>query len=76
MKKKKTRHLAILHTYYEIYATGETIEELKKNVVKGYEAYYPNKHDRSVEDATFEALREYFGVTLVEIDLETGYTSE
>lgn len=76
MKKKKARYLAILRSYCEIYATGETIEELKTNVVKGYEAFYPTKHDRSVEDATFEALNEYFGVTIVEIDLETGYTTE
>lgn len=68
-------YIGILPTYYEIYAIGETEEEVKKNIVKGYKKRFPRKEDRSVK-ATFEDLHDYFGCSIYEIDPKKGYTME
>lgn len=68
-------YIAILRTHYEVYAIGATEEEAKKNIVKGYKKAYPRKEDRSVK-ATFEELRDYFGVHIPKIDSRKGYAIE
>ena len=68
-------YIAILPTYYEVYAIGGTKEEVQKNIVKGYKKAYPRKEDRSVK-ATYEALNEYFGVSIYKIPLSVGYAIE
>lgn len=60
-------YIAILNTYYAIYAVGETEKDVKRNIVKGYVNTYPRKETRSVENATFKALNEHFGIQIVEI---------
>ena len=60
-------YIAILDTHYAIYAVGETETAVKRNIVKGYKKTYPNKKTRSVENATFEELNEYFGIRVFEI---------
>lgn len=68
-------YIAILPTYYEIYAIGDTEEEVKKNIVKGYKKMYPRREDRSVEHATFEELHEYFGIGIYKVG-KCGYAIE
>jgi hypothetical protein len=68
-------YIAILRTYYEVYAIGATEEEVKKNIVKGYKKVYPRKEDRSVK-ATYEELHEYFGINIHKIDPKKGYAHE
>lgn len=68
-------YIAILPTYYEIYAIGETEEEAKKNIVKGYKKAFPMKEGRAVK-ATYEALQEYFGVSIYKIDPKRGFAIE
>ena len=68
-------YIGILSTYYEVYAIGETEEEVKKNIVKGYKKAFPRKEDRSVK-ATFEELHDYFGCAIYKIDPKKGYTHE
>lgn len=68
-------YIAILRTHYEVYAIGATEEEVKRNIVKGYKKAYPRKEDRSVK-ATFEELRDYFGVHIHKIDSRKGYAIE
>ena len=68
-------YIGILPTYYEIYAIGETEEEVKKNIVKGYKERFPRKEDRSVK-ATFEDLHDYFGCSIYLIDPKKGYIME
>ena len=68
-------YIAILFTNYEIYAIGNTEEEAKQNVVKGYKKMYPRKEDRSVEHATYEELNEYFGIHVYKVG-KGGYAIE
>lgn len=68
-------YIGILPTYYEVYAIGETEDEVKKNIVKGYKKAFPRKEDRSVK-ATFEDLHDYFGCSIYKIDPKKGYTHE
>lgn len=68
-------YIAILPTYYEVYAIGETMEEVKKNIVKGYKKAYPRKEGRSVK-ASYEELREYFGISIYKIDPKRGFAIE
>lgn len=68
-------YIAILPTYYEVYAIGGTKEEVKKNIVKGYKKAYPRKEDQSVKP-TFKELNEYFGVSIYKIPLSVGYAIE
>ena len=68
-------YIGILPTYYEIYAIGETEDEVKKNIVKGYKKAFPRKEDRSVK-ATFEDLHDYFGCSIYKIDPKKGYVHE
>lgn len=68
-------YIAILPTYYEIYAIGATEEEAKRNIVKGYKKAFPEKEGRSVK-ATFKELNEYFGVSIYKIDPKKGYAIE
>ena len=67
-------YIGILPTFYEIYATGKTIEEVKRNIVKGYKSFYPPK-EISVK-ATFEDLHEYFGISIYKIDPKKGYATQ
>ena len=66
--------IGILPTFYEVYAVGETEEEVRKNIVKGYKKAFPPAL-RSVKP-TFEELHDYFGVSIYEIDPQKGYTME
>jgi len=68
-------YIGILPTFYEVYAVGETEDEVKKNLVKGYKKLYPRRADRTV-NATFEELHDYFGCSIYEIDPEKGYVTE
>lgn len=68
-------YIAILPTYYEIYAIGATEEEAKRNIVKGYKKAFPEKEGRSVR-ATFKELNEYFGVSIYKIDPKRGFAIE
>ena len=68
-------YIGILPTYYEVYAIGETEEEVKKNIVKGYKKCFPREEDRTVK-ATFEALHDYFGCSIYKIDPKKGYVHE
>jgi hypothetical protein len=68
-------YIAILPTYYEVYAIGGTKEEVKRNIVKGYKKAFPEKEGRAVK-ATYEALSEYFGVSIYKIDPKRGYAIE
>lgn len=68
-------YIAILPTYYEVYAIGGTEEEVKKNIVKGYKKAFPRKEDRAVKP-TFKELNEYFGVSVYKIPLSVGYAIE
>ena len=68
-------YIAILPTYYEVYAIGGTKEEVKRNIVKGYKKAYPRKEDRSVKP-TYKELHEYFGVSIYKIPLSVGYAIE
>ena len=67
-------YIGILPTYYEIYAIGETEDEVKKNIVKGYKKRFPPAL-RSVKP-TFEDLHDYFGCSIYKIDPKKGYTHE
>ena len=67
-------YIGILPTYYEIYAIGETEEEVKKNIVKGYKKAFPPAH-RSVKP-TYAELHDYFGISIYEIDPKKGYVHE
>ena len=67
-------YIGILPTYYEVYAIGETEEEVKKNIVKGYKKAFPPTL-RSVKP-TFEELHDYFGCSIYKIDPKKGYTHE
>lgn len=55
--------IAVLSTYYEIYAIGETREEAMKNCAKGYRKFY-KKEERSEETkhGTVKELNDYFGI--------------
>lgn len=68
-------YIAILPTYYEVYAIGATEEEAKKNIVKGYKKAFPEKEGRSVK-ATFKELNEYFGISIYKIDPKRGFAIE
>lgn len=68
-------YIAILPTYYEVYAIGGTKEEAQKNIVKGYKKAFPQKYGRPCK-ATYEALHEYFGVSIYKIPLSVGYAIE
>lgn len=68
-------YIAILRTHYEIYAIGETEEEAKRNIVKGYKKAFPRAEDRSVKP-TYEELHEYFGIHIHKIDPKRGYAHE
>lgn len=68
-------YIAILPTYYEIYAIGETKEEVKKNIVKGYKKEFPPEHGRPVK-ATYKELHEYFGISIYKIDPKKGFAIE
>lgn len=68
-------YIGILPTYYEIYAIGGTEEEVKQNIVKGYKKAFPPKYGRPVK-ANFEALHEYFGVSIYKIPISVGYAIE
>lgn len=68
-------YIAILPTYYEVYAIGSTEEEVKKNIVKGYKKAYPRKEDQSVKP-TFKELHEYFGIAIYKIDPKKGFAIE
>lgn len=68
-------YIGILPTYYEIYAIGETEEEVKKNIVNGYKKCHPRIEDRTVK-ATFEDLYDYFGVSIYKINPKKGYAME
>lgn len=68
-------YIAILPTYYEVYAIGGTEEDVKKNIVKGYKKAFPEKEGRAVK-ATFKELNEYFGVSIYKIPLSVGYAIE
>jgi hypothetical protein len=66
--------IGILPTYYEVYAIGETEEEVKKNLVKGYKkTFLPAL--RTVKP-TYEELHDYFGISIYQIDPKKGYTME
>ena len=67
--------IGILNTYYEIYAIGNTEEEVKKNIVKGYKETYP-PNERQLENPTFDDLIEYFGGGIYGIDPQKGYTHQ
>ena len=67
-------YIAILPTYYEVYAIGKTKEEVKRNIVKVYKKAFPPAH-RSVK-ATFEDLHDYFGCSIYEIDPKKGFVME
>ena len=69
-------YLAILHTYYEVFAVAETEDEVKKRIVRGYKDAYPVKSTRQFENPTFNELNEYFGVHIHEIDPKKGYGHE
>lgn len=66
--------IGILPTFYEVYAVGETEDEVKKNIVKGYKKAFPPAL-RSVKP-TYEELHDYFGVSIYEIDPKKGYITE
>lgn len=68
-------YLAILETNYEIYAIGQTEEDVRRNIVKGYKRMYPRKEDRSVEKVTYEELNDFFGIAIYEIG-KRGYAIE
>ena len=68
-------YIAILKTYYEIYAIGGTEEEAKRNIVKGYKDMY-RPEERTIERPTYEKLNEYFGCGIYRIDDKKGYTHE
>lgn len=68
-------YIAILPTYYEVYAIGNTENEVKENIVKGYKKCYPRAEDRTV-NATFEELHDYFGCSIYKIDPKKGYVTE
>ena len=66
--------IGILPTYYEVYAIGETEEEVRKNIVKGYKKAFPPAQ-RSVKP-TYAELHDYFGISIYEIDPKKGYVHE
>ena len=68
-------YIGILPTYYEVYAVGETENEVKKNLVRGYKKLYPRAENRTVK-ATFEELHDYFGCSIYKIDPKKGYATE
>ena len=68
-------YIGILRTHYEIYAIGETPQEVKRRIVRGYKSLYP-KGDRKFEKPTFDDLNEYFGCPIFEIDSKKGYAHE
>lgn len=67
-------YIGILRTAYEIYAIGETENEVKKNIVKGYKAFYPIG-ERRFEKPTFDDLNEWFGCGIFKINPK-GYAHE
>lgn len=69
-------YIGILSTYYQIYAIGETEEEVKKNIVKGYKKFHPNAQERTIEKPTYNDLIETFGGGIYKIDPKKGYTQE
>jgi hypothetical protein len=66
--------IGILPTHYEIYAIGETEDEVRKNLVEGYKKCYPPAL-RSVKP-TYAELHDYFGISIYEVDPKKGYTME
>lgn len=68
-------YLAVLRSHYEVYAIGETEEEVKRNIVNGYKKCY-RSGARTIENPTFDELHDYFGCCIHEIDPQKGYTHE
>jgi hypothetical protein len=70
-------YIAILQTYYEVYAIGSTEEEARKNVAKGYRKLYrPEDRNPETKHGTVKELEDFFGIHTYEIDPKVGYTHE
>lgn len=69
-------YLGVLFTYYNVYAIGETEDEVKKRIVQGYKSTYPDKGSRQFSNPTFDKLNDYFSCQIHEIDPKKGYTHE
>ena len=67
-------YIAILQTYYELYAIGKTRREAEENIVKAYLNCMPV--DRQIENPTFETLRWEIGIGVYYIDPKKGYVME
>lgn len=68
-------YVAILRTYYQIFATGKTLAEAKRNIVTGYKDTYPPE-SREFEKPDFEDLDHFYGCPIYKIDPKKGYTVE
>ena len=64
-------YIGMLMTDYEIFAIGETENEVKKNIVRGYKDFYPIDQ-RRFEKPTFKDLDEWFGCWIMKIN-DKGY---
>lgn len=60
-------YIGILKTDYEIYAVGETENDVKKSLVKGYKDFYPIG-ERRFEKPTFDELNEWFGCRIYKVN--------
>ena len=67
--------IGILRTHYEVYAIGGTPEDVQNNIVKGYKETYP-KESREFESPTFAELNDFFGCSVIKINLGVGYAHE
>lgn len=67
-------YIGILKTYYEIYAIGNTENEVRQNLVNGYKDFYRSE-DRQFEDPSFDDLNDYFGCRICKIN-QKGYAHE
>lgn len=67
--------IGILRTHYEVFAIGGTDKAVRENIVKGYKETFP-KESREFENPTFDELNEYFGCSVVKINLGVGYAHE
>jgi hypothetical protein len=67
-------YIGILMTYYEIYAIGNTKEDVEKNIVQGYKDFYTIE-ERMFKNPSFDELCEYFGCRVYKINSK-GYAHE
>lgn len=64
-------YIGYLMTDYEIFTYGETQEEVKERIVKGYKDFF-GINERMFENPTFDDLNDYFGCWIMKIN-EKGY---